>query len=266
VCCGTRIWPWRRGRATPSNVAAGTGWRQSFESDPPIDRYFLVHRVRPDAAPAWTRRPPQPGEHCTGLRDREIAACSPGWPVSPCNALLIFPSTLRSHSSNLPLGSFVTAIDSSLADALRGRYVIERELGRGGMATVYLARDEKHDRPIALKLLHRELALGPERFLREIMLTARLDHPHILPVLDSGETAGRLWYTMPYVEAESLRNRLQRESQLPQRSLGSSDSPSLAAELDVRSSDPGHAVACLQPDVLRICPAGDVQPVPCPGD
>ncbi len=83
----------------------------------------------------------------------------------------------------------MTAVESSLADALRDRYTIERELGRGGMATVYLAHDRKHDRPVALKLLRGDLAaaLGPERFLREIKLTARLDHPHILPVLDSGE-------------------------------------------------------------------------------
>ena len=97
------------------------------------------------------------------------------------------------------------------------RYVIERELGRGGMATVYLAHDLKHDRRVALKVLHPELAatLGPERFLREIRTTARLDHPHILPVHDSGETHGQLWYTMPYVEGESLRDRLRREVQLP---------------------------------------------------
>ena len=77
----------------------------------------------------------------------------------------------------------MTAVESSLADALRDRYVIARELGRGGMATVYLAHDQKHDRSVALKLLDRELAaaLGPERFLREIKLTASLDHPHILP-------------------------------------------------------------------------------------
>ena len=92
-----------------------------------------------------------------------------------------------------------------------------RELGRGGMATVYLAHDQRHDRPVALKLLHGELAssLGPERFLREIRLTARLDHPHILPVLDSGESLGRLWYTMPFVEGETLRARLEREPQMP---------------------------------------------------
>ena len=97
------------------------------------------------------------------------------------------------------------------------RYVIERELGRGGMATVYLAHDLKHDRRVALKVLHPELAatLGPERFLREIRTTARLDHPHILAVHDSGETHGQLWYTMPYVEGESLRDRLRREVQLP---------------------------------------------------
>src|SRR5690242_13641651 len=85
------------------------------------------------------------------------------------------------------------------------------------MATVYLAQDLKHDRPVALKVLHPELAasLGPDRFQREIKLAARLQHPHILTVHDSGETAGQLWFTMPYVEGESLRERLRRERQLP---------------------------------------------------
>ena len=85
------------------------------------------------------------------------------------------------------------------------------------MATVYLAHDLRHDRPVALKVLRPELAasLGPERFLREIRIAARLQHPHILPVHDSGEAAGRLWYTMPYVEGESLRQRMAREGQLP---------------------------------------------------
>jgi serine/threonine-protein kinase len=104
-----------------------------------------------------------------------------------------------------------------LREGLQDRYAFERELGRGGMATVWLAQDLKHDRPVALKLLHPELAasLGPERFQREIRLAARLQHPHVLTVLDSGETAGRLWFTMPYVEGESLRDRLRRERQLP---------------------------------------------------
>src|SRR5690242_11726034 len=111
---------------------------------------------------------------------------------------------------------------SPLADALRDRYLLERELGRGGMATVYLAQDLRHERPVALKVLHPELAasLGPERFQREIRLAARLQHPHILTVYDSGEAAtgeaggGRLWFTMPFVEGESLRDRLRRERQL----------------------------------------------------
>jgi serine/threonine-protein kinase len=106
---------------------------------------------------------------------------------------------------------------SQLRTALADRYRLERELGRGGMATVFLAYDLKHDRPVALKVLHPELALalGPERFHREIMLAARLQHPHILTVLDSGEAAGQLWFTMPFVEGESLRDRLNREKQLP---------------------------------------------------
>src|SRR3954453_5815039 len=105
----------------------------------------------------------------------------------------------------------------AFAEALLGRYVLERELGRGGMATVYLARDVRHERLVALKVLHPELAmtLGPERFQREIKLCARLQHPHILTVHDSGEAAGRLWFTMPYVEGESLRALLNHKQQLP---------------------------------------------------
>ncbi|MFL5494996.1 MAG: protein kinase domain-containing protein, partial [Gemmatimonadales bacterium] len=104
----------------------------------------------------------------------------------------------------------------TLQSHLAGRYQIERELGRGGMATVYLARDLKHHRLVALKVLRPELSaiLGGERFLREIRLTAALQHPHILPLLDSGEAGGVLFYVMPYVEGESLRHRLEREGQL----------------------------------------------------
>jgi serine/threonine protein kinase len=105
----------------------------------------------------------------------------------------------------------------ALAAALAGRYRIERELGRGGMATVYLARDLKHDRPVALKVLRPEIAaiLGADRFLREIAITARLDHPHILTLIDSGEAGGFLFYVVPYVRGESLRAKLAREKQLP---------------------------------------------------
>ncbi len=101
--------------------------------------------------------------------------------------------------------------------ALGGRYSIEQELGQGGMATVYLADDLRHERKVALKLLKPELAavVGAERFLAEIKTTANLQHPHILPLFDSGEVDGFLYYVMPYVEGESLRDRLDRERQLP---------------------------------------------------
>ena len=106
---------------------------------------------------------------------------------------------------------------NQLSTALADRYRLERELGRGGMATVYLAHDLRHKRSVALKVLLPDLAqtLGPERFQREIETAARLQHPHILTVLDSGETIGQLWFTMPFVEGESLRDRLRRERQLP---------------------------------------------------
>ena len=101
--------------------------------------------------------------------------------------------------------------------ALAGRYAVDRELGQGGMATVYLAEDQKHRRKVAVKVLRPELTagLGPERFLREIETTANLRHPHILPLYDSGEADGFLFYVMPFVEGESLRDRLTRERQLP---------------------------------------------------
>jgi eukaryotic-like serine/threonine-protein kinase len=105
----------------------------------------------------------------------------------------------------------------ALAEALRDRYELERELGAGGMATVYLARDLKHHRKVALKVLRAELAavIGAKRFLHEIETTANLQHPHILPLHDSGEVGGTAYYVMPYVEGESLRDRLRREKQLP---------------------------------------------------
>jgi len=104
-----------------------------------------------------------------------------------------------------------------LTAVLGGRYHVERELGVGGMATVYLARDIKHDRHVAIKLLRPELShsLGPERFLREIRIVAKLQHPHILGLIDSGEADGMLYYVMPYVPGESLRTRLAREGELP---------------------------------------------------
>ena len=109
--------------------------------------------------------------------------------------------------------SALDKLNATLAD----KYLIEREIGQGGMATVYLAEDVRHRRKVAIKVLHPELSavLGPERFLKEIELTANLQHPHILPLFDSGSAGGLLFYVMPYVEGETLRGKLTRERQLP---------------------------------------------------
>src|SRR6266850_1915099 len=105
-----------------------------------------------------------------------------------------------------------------LRRSLKTRYDLQGELGRGGMSIVFRARDLRHNRDVAVKVLRGEFtaALGPDRFLREIQIAARLQHPHILPLYDSGAAAGFLYYVMPYVEGESLRDRLTREKQLPQ--------------------------------------------------
>src|SRR5690349_14415740 len=127
----------------------------------------------------------------------------------------------KSFLGTLALATNLSELQARLHDALADRYSLDRELGAGGMATVYLAHDLKHDRKVAIKVLRPELvhALGPERFLREIATTANLHHPHILPLYDSGRTAepsaALLYYVMPFVEGESLRDRLRREKQLP---------------------------------------------------
>src|SRR5438093_2103415 len=119
----------------------------------------------------------------------------------------------RSSPSDPDVANTFAQLQAALAD----RYALERELGHGGMATVYLARDLRHGRPVAIKVLRPEIAaaLGPERFLREIQIAAQLAHPHILPLHDSGAAGAFLYYVMPYVEGESLRDRLAREPQLP---------------------------------------------------
>src|SRR5689334_14954092 len=106
---------------------------------------------------------------------------------------------------------------AELNDSLIGRYLVEKEIGQGGMATVYLARDVRHDRKVAIKVIHPELAavLGPERFVTEMKVTANLQHPHILPLFDSGTARGQLFYVMPFVEGETLRDKITREQQLP---------------------------------------------------
>src|SRR5256714_6190672 len=106
---------------------------------------------------------------------------------------------------------------AAMTAALGERYEIERELGRGGTATVYVAQDRRHGREVAVKVLRPDVAaaIGAERFLREITIAARLTHPHVLPLIDSGQAAGSLYYVMPYVRGESLRQRLAREGRLP---------------------------------------------------
>lgn len=147
--------------------------------------------------------------------------------------------------------------DPSLAFALRDRYVLERELGRGGMATVYLALDLKHKRHVALKVLRPELAatLGPDRFRREIETAARLQHPHICSVFDSGEDDGRLWFTMPWIRGESLRDRLRRDGRLPV-----TDAIRIASEAG-RALDYAHREGFVHRDVkpenLLLTPEGD---------
>jgi serine/threonine-protein kinase len=106
---------------------------------------------------------------------------------------------------------------AALANALDGRYAIEREIAHGGMATVYLARDLRHDRSVAIKVMRDEIAaaVGAQRFLEEIRVTASLQHPHVLPLYDSGSAGGLLWYVMPFADGETLRSRLERERRLP---------------------------------------------------
>src|SRR5207344_2700194 len=126
---------------------------------------------------------------------------------------LVTDVVVAAHAGQTPM----TQTSEQLAAALEGRYRIGRELGAGGMATVYLAHDLRHERDVAIKVLHPDLgaALGGERFLSEIKTTAKLQHPHILPLLDSGDADGLLYYVMPVVTGETLRARLERERQLP---------------------------------------------------
>ena len=110
----------------------------------------------------------------------------------------------------------MTAVGALLAEALSGRYVIEREIARGGMATIYLARDLQRDEQVAVKVMSPRLTtvLGTERFLREIQIAGQMSHPYIVPLYDSGNTGGVLYYIMPYVQGESLHERLDREKHL----------------------------------------------------
>src|SRR2546425_13144544 len=148
---------------------------------------------------------------CGALGSGEAASRSTHNPLA-----CLSPGPMMDVTPSLPDSPVANQL-ARLQVALADRYTIERELGRGGMATVFLANDVKHHRQVAIKVLKPDLAaaLGPERFLREIEIAARLQHPHILPLHDSGDAGGFLYYVMPFVEGESLRGRLNRERQLP---------------------------------------------------
>ena len=141
---------------------------------------------------------------------------------SPRRSSAIFPPMV--HRAPVPQTPNALIPTGTFAD----RYEIERELGRGGMATVYLAHETKHDRKVAIKVLRPEVAatLGAERFLREIGIAARLAHPHLVPLIDSGEAGGVLYYVSPYVPGGSLRDRLRDEGRLPVK-----DAVRIAAEI-----------------------------------
>ncbi len=147
---------------------------------------------------------------------------------------------------------------SRLQAALGERYTILRELGQGGMATVYLADDPRHGRQVAIKVLHPELAaaLGTERFAREIAIAARLSHSHILPLLDSGEEPGLFYYVMPFVAGESLRDRLERETQLPVEDALRIAEQVAAALAYAHSHDVIHRD--IKPENILLSGAGDV--------
>jgi eukaryotic-like serine/threonine-protein kinase len=147
-----------------------------------------------------------------------------GSALQQCHPRAVASTSSRAVGSSVRLehnkvDAFVAGLLDTLKHSLQGRYVVSREIGHGGMAVVYLAQDVRHDRPVAIKVLEPDLAilLGTERFLREIRVAARLHHPHLLPLYDSGEVDGSLFYVGPYIEAGSLRDRLHREGALPQR-------------------------------------------------
>src|SRR5574342_385358 len=144
------------------------------------------------------------------------------------------------------MADLLDRLRSSLAD----RYTFDREIGRGGMATVYRAEDVKHHRPVAIKVLHPYLAmnLGSERFLREIQIAAQLQHPHIVPLYDSGQAGDLLYYVMPYVEGESLRQRLEREQRLPiEDALGIAKAVTAAAGKNLTQTGTAVATSCPAP-------------------
>src|SRR2546428_5339376 len=150
------------------------------------------------------------------------------------------------------------SVQEALSAALADRYTVDRVLGRGGMATVYVAEDLRHSRQVAVKVLRPDVAaaIGAERFLREIAIVARLTHPHVLPLIDSGQAAGSLYYVMPYVRGETLRERLVRE-----RRFALKDALGLARELGA-GVDYSHPAGVVPPGVKPPNPLLPDRPAP----
>jgi serine/threonine-protein kinase len=193
---GERAEAIRHGRAYEALV------RQELDAEPATAVSALIRRLLS-----------QTGELDVSARARGEESAGQTRAAHPAPGSVPVAETTRPALQHGPAGS----PELDLRAALDGRYAVEREVARGGMGIVFLARDLKHERAVAIKVLRPELAarLGPELFLREIQITARLQHPHIVPMYDSGQVRGFLYYVMPFVEGESLRDRLDREKQLP---------------------------------------------------
>src|SRR5690348_7315753 len=160
-----------------------------------------------------------PGRHARKRADlRRGGSCEPAvWRNSPLHATFTWSCRRPALGTPAVSDSPRMSTTDTLSESLAGQYRIDREIGAGGMATVYLAHDLRHERKVAIKVLRPELAavIGAERFLREIRTIATLQHPHILGLIDSGQVGGTAFYVMPFVDGESLRERLGREKQLP---------------------------------------------------
>jgi TolB-like protein len=197
----------------------------------------------PEARAAWVEQACSGDAELRGEVERLLSACerAEGFLDEPAQA---YAAPLLAELAALDAPG-PDGVPAPLADALAGRYTLERELGRGGMATVYLARDERHARSVAVKVLHRDLGreLGGGRFLREIAIASALAHPHVVPLYDSGEADGLLYYVMPYVPGQSLRRRLEREGP-----LALSDAVAVARDV-AEALDYAHAHGIVHRDV-----------------
>ena len=202
--------------ARGDHVAAAKWWRRLTSLDP-LKTRGAIGLMNALAASGYRADALRHAETYTKAVREELDADPSSEVVLLAERLREFRTAPRPASVRPSTGTDAAAAGATPTLGAEGRFEIEREIGRGGMAIVFLAHDRRHDRRVALKMLHPELAsaVGRDRLQREIMVTARLQHPHILPLHDSGESDGTLFYVMPFVEGESLRARLSREERLP---------------------------------------------------